>query len=338
MMDCADYDTQEIELAISQAASFAVAAPVAVAVNSAPVAVSALPVAPVVVVPQQPFCSDCGTSFTTKQTLSRHKKLGRCKGVVVSTESQLVGSAEWTERLVSAQEQAAALLLQQAEQKKTDLALLPSIKELVSRGSVETLLRPVFLHCETLTATGQNMSVSGKARLIESLLFCFRQGAQHSVIPQWPVSLVWLNAASHIQAILKVTFLHSNGKAESRYRIAQSLHLILEYNQSVMGGLRVPESLDLIRLVKKKLNVVRKREEKERALVPRCDFTWFLSLDQLRELASSLYTEIVNRHYSQSHLKISKSAARVFQCLTVAAVFVLMPPLRSVCVCVCVCV
>ena len=133
MMDYADYDTQEIELAISQAASFAVpgsaapvavvavsSAPVAVAVSSAPVAVSALPVAPVVVVPQQPFCSDCGTSFTTKRTLSRHKKLGRCKGVVVSTESQLVGSAEWTERLVSAQEQAAALLLQQASRTEED--------------------------------------------------------------------------------------------------------------------------------------------------------------------------------------------------------------------------
>ena len=182
------------------------------------------------------------------------------------------------------------------------------------------------------------MSVSGKARLIESLLFCFRQGAQHKVIPQWPVSLVWLNSTSHVQAILKVTFLHSNGKAESRYRIAGSLHLILEYNQSVMGGLRIPESLDLIRLVKRKLNVVRKREEKERALVPRCDFSWFLTLDQLRGLASALYNEISNRHHSQSHLKISKSAARMFQCLSVAAVFVLMPPLRHVCVCVCVCV
>ena len=94
----------DIELAISQAAS-----------PLLPVAVSALP-EQVVVVPQQPLCVDCGTVFSTKQTLSRHKKLGRCKGVLVTTESQVVGSIEWTEKLVSAQGQAAALLLLQAEQ------------------------------------------------------------------------------------------------------------------------------------------------------------------------------------------------------------------------------
>jgi hypothetical protein len=295
----------------------------------------------------RPVCNNCGKDFAANNTLRRHTSNGACQGAKAPMFP--IASVEWRDRVEEEktaffQLAAAAADNEDGEEVKKPPSLLTStVKDQVTRDSVTTMLSDVLLfHQHPLGSQPPiagmpavnpeaTLSASGGDALISDMLFMIRHAVQAGTVVLYPLDVMYFSSLANVQAVLRSAFRNSQAGVSGRYKYVAAMMKVVEFLQAQRHSLRQapPESLGLLQRLRSELSKKRKREAREKALIPATDRAGYLSLDEFRTLANNTNIEIRNRARLAQTTSVGLKMARAAQHIAITACFTLNPPMRS---------